>query len=182
MGNSDAPLRLAEVVAALSIASDLGTGHPSLHHERLDGAGYHRGLAAAMLSQSAQILAAAECYQGTIEARPQRAACEPSQAADMLAALSHQGALETSAVRPVLHAAGQFSYVRTDDRVGELPAGLTSREVEVLRLLAKGTTNKNIGTVLTLAPAIVDHHIRHIYNKTGCSSRIAATMFAMEHR
>ncbi len=154
----------------------------SLHHERLDGSGYHRGLTAAMLSQSAQILAAAECYQGMIEARPHRAAFEPSQAEDMLAALSHQGALETSAVRAVLHAAGHSGNVRTDDRVGALPAGLTSREVEVLRLLAKGTTNKNIATVLTLAPATVDHHIRHIYNKIGCSSRIAATMFAMEHR
>jgi DNA-binding NarL/FixJ family response regulator len=60
-------------------------------------------------------------------------------------------------------------------------AGLTGREVEVLRLVARGQTNKQIAQALTLSERTVDHHIRHIYTKIGVSTRAAATMFAMQH-
>ena len=60
------------------------------------------------------------------------------------------------------------------------PAGLTDREVEVLRLAAKGFTRKEIGRQLYLSENTVRHHLEHIYNKIGVSSRLPAVMFAME--
>jgi DNA-binding NarL/FixJ family response regulator len=82
------------------------------------------------------------------------------------------------AVAAVLNAAGHPAA--TTKRVR--PAGLSEREIEVLSLLAKGMTNKQLAQSLSVAPATIDHHVRHIYNKIGCSTRLAATMFAMEHR
>lgn len=61
------------------------------------------------------------------------------------------------------------------------PAGLSAREVEVLRLVAAGLTNAQIAEQLTLSPLTVNAHLRAIYNKLGVSSRSAATRFAIEH-
>ena len=63
----------------------------------------------------------------------------------------------------------------------EYPAGLTAREVEVLRLVAKGFTNKQIAEQFVLSEKTVGHHIEHIYNKIGVSTRAAAVFFALEH-
>jgi HD-GYP domain-containing protein (c-di-GMP phosphodiesterase class II) len=150
----------------------------ALHHERLDGSGYHRQLPAPALPVSARILAAAEAYRGMIEPRPQRAARSPQQAASELQAQARAGQLDRDTVEAVLEAAGHPVAVARRAR----PAGLSEREIEVLGLLAQGMTNKQIAQTLIVAPATVDHHLRHIYNKIGCSTRIAATMFAMEHR
>jgi DNA-binding NarL/FixJ family response regulator len=62
-----------------------------------------------------------------------------------------------------------------------LPAGLTAREVEVLRLAARGLTRKQIAAELVITEVTVRHHLEHIYNKVGTSSRVAASMFAMEN-
>ncbi len=61
------------------------------------------------------------------------------------------------------------------------PAGLTTREVEVLRLLANGLTDHQIAEQLTLSPRTVHTHISSIYSKLGVTSRSAATRFAIEH-
>jgi HD-GYP domain-containing protein (c-di-GMP phosphodiesterase class II) len=150
----------------------------ALHHERLDGSGYHRQLSAPALPITARVLAAAEAYQGMIELRPQRAAFAPQQAASELRAQAGAGRLDPDAVAAVLDAAGHGAA--TTKRVR--PAGLSEREIEVLSLLARGLTNKQIAQALVVAPATIDHHVRHIYTKIGCSTRLAATLFAMEHR
>jgi DNA-binding NarL/FixJ family response regulator len=62
-----------------------------------------------------------------------------------------------------------------------LPAGLTQREVEVLRLAARGMTRAQIGTQLEITQNTVRHHLEHIYAKTGTSSRVGATLFAIEN-
>src|SRR5207302_1481723 len=54
------------------------------------------------------------------------------------------------------------------------PAGLSSREVEVLRLVAAGLTNAEVAERLYLSPRTVEQHLRSIFNKLGVSSRIAA--------
>jgi len=59
--------------------------------------------------------------------------------------------------------------------------GLTSREVEVLRLLARGLSTKQIGAELVITPKTADSHIQHVYSKIGVSTRAAATIFAMRH-
>jgi predicted ATPase/DNA-binding CsgD family transcriptional regulator len=61
------------------------------------------------------------------------------------------------------------------------PAGLTAREVEVLRLLAQGWTDAQIAEHLVISPRTVNRHITSLYSKLGVSSRAAATRFAHEH-
>ena len=61
------------------------------------------------------------------------------------------------------------------------PAGLTGREVEVLRLVAAGLTSAEVAARLYLSPRTVQAHLYRIYNKVGVSTRAAATRFAIEH-
>ena len=149
----------------------------SLHHERLDGSGYHRGVPASMLSPAARILAAADVYHAMIEPRPHRPARTPEAAAEELRREVRAGRLDGEAASGVLAAAGH--RVRSTRRA--LVAGLSEREVEVLRLIARGHSKKQIGELLTISHKTVDHHIQHIYNKIDVSTRAAATLFAMEH-
>ncbi|MGH2427453.1 MAG: response regulator transcription factor, partial [Candidatus Limnocylindria bacterium] len=61
------------------------------------------------------------------------------------------------------------------------PAGLTAREVEVLRLVADGCSNRDLARRLSVSPRTAEHHVQSIYAKIGISSRAAAALFAMEH-
>jgi HD-GYP domain-containing protein (c-di-GMP phosphodiesterase class II) len=147
------------------------------HHERLDGSGYHRGAPAAILSPAARILAAADVYRALTEPRPHRPARSAEAAAEELRREARGGRLDREAVDGVLAAAGH--------RVGRgrrrLVAGLSEREVEVLRLVARGNAKKEIAARLVIAEKTVDNHIQHIYEKIGVSTRAGATLFAMEH-
>ncbi len=67
------------------------------------------------------------------------------------------------------------------DNKPTLPAGLTEREAEVLRLVAAGLTNNEIATELFLSPKTVSRHLSNIFTKIGVSSRASATAFAVEH-
>jgi HD-GYP domain-containing protein (c-di-GMP phosphodiesterase class II) len=145
------------------------------HHERLDGSGYPRGLTAVSLSPSDRLLAAADVYHACTEPRPHRASFEPADAARRLRAEVTEGRLDGSAVDAVLAAAGHRAPARR-----AWPAGLTAREVDVLRLLARGWSNKQIAMNLVVSPRTVAHHVEHIYTKLGVSSRARATLFATE--
>ncbi|MGH7922645.1 MAG: HD domain-containing phosphohydrolase, partial [Candidatus Dormibacteraceae bacterium] len=146
------------------------------HHERLDGSGYPRGLKANMLAPPARILAAADFYRAKLEPRPHREAHSSAEAAAELRAEAKEGRLDGEVVDAVLRAAG---HERT--RRPERPAGLTSREVEILRLVARGLLNKEIARRLEITPKTVGNHVEHIYAKVGVSSRAAAGLFATEH-
>jgi HD-GYP domain-containing protein (c-di-GMP phosphodiesterase class II) len=147
------------------------------HHERLDGSGYHRGSPAALLDPSACILAAADAYQAMTQERPHRAALPPKTAAGLLSAEAEDGRLDGDAVRCVLAAAGH----RRPGQRRVWPAGLSEREVEVLRLIARGASYKEVAVRLFISPKTAEHHVGHIYSKIGVSSRAAAALFAMEH-
>ncbi len=147
------------------------------HHERLDGSGYHRSISASALSPAARILAAADVYHAMTEPRPHRPARAAEAAAEELRREARAGRLDGEAVNAVLAAAGH--PVRRTRR--ELVAGLSERELEVLRLIARGNSKKQIAEVLTISEKTVDNHIQHIYIKTGVSTRAGATLFAMEH-
>ena len=148
----------------------------SLHQERLDGSGYHRGLAGAALSEPARILQAADCYRAMLERRAHRPAMEPATAAAALRAEASAGRLDATVVEAVLAAAGQRARVRK-----AYPAGLTEREVEVLALLAQGLPNKQIAARLVVSPRTVGSHVAHIYDKIGVTTRAGATLFALRH-
>jgi len=148
-----------------------------MHHERLDGSGYYRGAKAASLPPSARLLAAADVYQAMTQDRPHRAALTPELAARELEAEARRGRLDPEAVRAVCAAGGN----RPSKRRSVSPAGLSEREVEVLRLLAQGCSNREIGRQLWISPKTAGHHVQHIYAKIGASTRAAAALFAMEH-
>lgn len=149
----------------------------ALHHERLDGSGYHRGAPAALLPPGARILAAADVYHAMTELRPHRPAQPPEAAADELRSQVRVSRLDGDAVGAVLAAAGHRGRVARP----QLPAGLSGREVEVLRLLTRGLTIRQTAEVLVVSEKTVDNHIQHIYDKIGVSTRAAAALFAMEH-
>jgi HD-GYP domain-containing protein (c-di-GMP phosphodiesterase class II) len=146
------------------------------HRERLDGSGYPRGLSGAAISHPARILAATDAYQAMREPRPHRPACSADEAADELRAEVRAGRLDAVAVDAVLGAAGHRVSRRREG-----PAGLTTREVEVLRLLARGLSNKEIAKQLVISPKTAGNHIEHIYSKIGASTRARASLFAMQH-
>ena len=146
------------------------------HRERLDGSGYPRGLQGPAISRSARLLAAADAYQAMREPRPYRAARSADDAAAELRRDAASGKLDASAVEAVLGAAGHRVPRRHTG-----PAGLTPREVEVLRLLTRGLSNKEIAAELVISPKTVGNHVEHIYEKIGASTRAAAGLFAMQH-
>ncbi len=145
------------------------------HRERLDGSGYPRRLSGAAIDRSALVLAAADAYQAMREPRPHRPAHEPAQAAHELRREVAAGRLDGASVDAVLRVAGH----RTPRR-REGPAGLTSREIEVLRLLARGLSNKQIARQLVISPKTVGNHVEHIYAKIDATNRAGASMFAIQ--
>jgi HD-GYP domain-containing protein (c-di-GMP phosphodiesterase class II) len=147
------------------------------HHERLDGSGYHRGAAAAQLSVEARLLAAADVYDAMTHDRPYRRALSPAAAHTELSEMVRAGGLEKRVVDAVLEAAGAAPL---KVRQG-YPAGLSDREVEVLRLVAQGRTSKEIAKALVITEKTAGHHVEHIYAKTGVSTRVGAALFAMQH-
>jgi HD-GYP domain-containing protein (c-di-GMP phosphodiesterase class II) len=150
----------------------------SQHHERLDGSGYHRASPGSSLSPAARILAAADTYHAMTEPRPHRPALAAEAAAAEVRREVRAGRLDADAVNAVLSEAGhQVSSTTRRER----PAGLSEREVEVLRLLARGFANRGMAEQLTISPDTVKHHIQHIYDKIGVSTRAGATLFAMEN-
>ena len=144
--------------------------------ERLDGSGYPRGISGGAISRLARVLGAAEAYQAMREPRPYRPARSAQDAADELRAEVRAGRLDAEAVDAVLEAAGH----RVTRRRSAV-AGLTAREIEVLVLLARGASNKQIATELVITPKTARNHVEHIYAKIGASSRASAAMFALQH-
>jgi HD-GYP domain-containing protein (c-di-GMP phosphodiesterase class II) len=146
------------------------------HRERLDGSGYPRGLTGDAIARPARILGAADAYQAMREPRPHRPARSAGEAAVELRAEVKAGRLDAEAVEAVLGAAGHRVSRRREG-----PAGLTPREVEVLRLLAQGMSNKETARRLVISPKTVANHVEHIYAKIGASTRATASLFAMRH-
>jgi HD-GYP domain-containing protein (c-di-GMP phosphodiesterase class II) len=146
------------------------------HRERLDGSGYPRGLSGGSISRQARVLGAADAYQSMRELRPHRPARSADEAAVEMRAAVRAGRLDGAAVDAVLEAAGH----RLPRRRVAL-SGLTAREVEVLILLARGMSNRQIAEKLVITPKTAGNHVEHIYAKIDASSRAAAAMFAVQH-
>jgi HD-GYP domain-containing protein (c-di-GMP phosphodiesterase class II) len=146
------------------------------HHERMDGSGYPAGLTADSLPMTARLIAAADVYHALLEPRPHRAAWARDDARKVLMNEVTDGRLDGDAVPAVLDAAGHRVRRKTSH-----PGGLTAREIEVLVLLSRGMTQKQIARELTISAKTVSNHEEHIYAKLGVRSRGAAALFAMRH-
>ncbi|MGQ0607816.1 MAG: HD domain-containing phosphohydrolase [Chloroflexota bacterium] len=169
--HSERILARSEVLRPMAIIA-------GMHHERVDGSGYHRGSRGREIPVEARILAAADALQAMTQERSHRRAIAPEQAAEHLHEDVRAGRLDGDATRAVSDAAG----IMLRERIrGAAPAGLSEREVEVLRLVTRGLSNREIAARLVVSPRTAEHHVQHIYAKIGTSSRAAAALFAMEH-
>jgi DNA-binding NarL/FixJ family response regulator len=84
--------------------------------------------------------------------------------------------MDSGAAEAVLSAAGHPATRRP-----ARPADLTGREVEVLQLLARGLSNREIAEHLVISRRTAAHHVEHIYTKTGTTNRALASLFAANH-
>jgi DNA-binding CsgD family transcriptional regulator len=141
----------AQLAAALALADACGARH-------------ERALTLLTLAEVLRVrgdVSAARAHLDTV-----RTLCRPMEAAVTLAqADALEARLQTRSTAPPEH----------------LPAGLTLREAEVLRLLATGLANAEIARRLSLSPRTVNAHLTTIYGKLDVTSRGAAIRFALDH-
>jgi HD-GYP domain-containing protein (c-di-GMP phosphodiesterase class II) len=167
-------LRRSPALAALNPVA-------SAHHEKCDGSGYHKRVHADAGDLGACVLAAADIYAGLTAERADRPPLSATEAAGELRRLELQGVLEPRTSRAVLVAAGHGEPEVPVGKRPRSPGGLSRREVDVLGLAARGHTTREIADRLSITTKTADHHIQHIYNKIGVSTRAAAALWAMEH-
>jgi HD-GYP domain-containing protein (c-di-GMP phosphodiesterase class II) len=149
----------------------------AMHHERLDGSGYHRGITAASLPFEARVLAVADAHYAMSQPRAHRGPLASIEIKRVLLEACRVGRLDAEAVHAVLRAAGDgVAHARI-----QTPAGLSPRELEVLRHLALGASNRAIAQRLGIRPKTIGHHVQHIFEKLNVNTRAGATLFAMQN-
>jgi putative nucleotidyltransferase with HDIG domain len=167
----------SERILARSAALEPLARIAGMHHERQDGSGYHHGASAAEVPVESRVLAVADAYQAMTQPRVHRAAMTPEAAAEVVSAEVSIGRFDPEIARAILEVSGQ----RPRTARTAWPAGLSDREVEVLRLVAGGLSNRAIAEQLVISQRTAEHHVQHVYDKIGTSTRAAAAMFAMAH-
>ena len=145
------------------------------HHEHLDGSGYPLGLAGAALGRPERLLAAAVAYQSALEPRPYREPHSREAAAARLKDRVTSGALDADSVEAVLAVVGHAPRKVTRDDA------LTPRETEILGLVARGLSNRDIANRLVLSEKTVRNHVERTYAKIGATNRVGASLYALRH-
>jgi HD-GYP domain-containing protein (c-di-GMP phosphodiesterase class II) len=153
------------------------------HHERVDGQGYYRGLAGSKIPPGARILAVADRYDELTHGLPGHPPLESGSALERLYADAGTAYAENCvrSLEEELRSDGPSKAGTRGSRQRQWPSDLTSREVELLRLLAGGLSRREVASQLFLSEHTVRHHLEHIYTKIGVRTRVAATLFAVEH-
>jgi HD-GYP domain-containing protein (c-di-GMP phosphodiesterase class II) len=151
------------------------------HHEKSNGSGYHRRVRSDAVGRCGHILATTDIYVGLTTDRADRPAFSPDSAAAEVRRLVANGVLDQRATSAVLEAAGHGGERGSSSAAPKPAHGLTPREVEVLRLAARGLTTNEIAGQLFISPKTADHHIQHVYGKIGVSSRAAAMLWAIQN-
>ena len=171
------PYWTEQVVAGSPLLAEVGAV-AGAHHERLDGSGYYRRATHESQPMTARVVAVADAYVTSLEPRPHREPLEADEAAQRLLASATSGRLDPDAADAVLASSGSSTRA---PRLSA-PGGLTPRQVDVLRLLAEGLSNKEIGQRLGISARTAEHHVQDIYTRLGVSSRAPAALFAMQHQ
>ena len=114
-----------------------------------------------------------------VEERPWRPALTQSEASRELCEDVRAGRLDSRVAEAVLEVTGQPRASRREVR--SWPAGLTDREVDVLRVLARGRSNKEIARELCVSEGTVHTHVISVYRKIEVNTRAGAALFALEH-
>jgi HD-GYP domain-containing protein (c-di-GMP phosphodiesterase class II) len=146
----------------------------SQYAERLDGSGYYRGQSGSAVARPARILQACDRYDALARTAPKGSTHAPREAATRLRAEASAGKFDAEVVEAVIGGAGGPAKARR-----AYPDRLTAREIEVLTLLAHGQSSKAIAETMVVSPRTVGHHIAHIYDKIGVTTRAGATLYAM---
>ena len=154
---------LSRVRPLADLAADVGA-----HHERLDGSGYPLGLAAPGIPIGARVLAAADVWAERADHGPPDLTGEDGLDPACIAALR-------SRPRP------GTGHPRQRSRADPGRAALSSRELEVLRLLTDGASNPDISKILHISRRTAEHHVEHILTKLDVTSRTAAVAHALTH-
>ncbi|HKX44403.1 MAG TPA: HD domain-containing phosphohydrolase, partial [Burkholderiaceae bacterium] len=156
--------RAARELEGLAAEADLA----SWVFERADGSGHFRGLAPQ--SAEARLLAAAASWVALCSARPWRPAFDEADATRILRDDARAGRYGSDAVEALLGTPAP--------RRGATSTLLSPRELDVLRVIAHGASNKEAAQRLGISPATVRTHLEHVFEKLACSSRAAATLKA----
>jgi HD-GYP domain-containing protein (c-di-GMP phosphodiesterase class II) len=143
-------------------------------YERLDGSGYFRSLDGDALGLPQRLLAAACAYVALCMPRPWRPAYSNDDAARVLGEQAVAGLFDAAAVRCVIAAAGGDPAPAAARR-----NVLSEREVDVLRRISLGESNKEAARILQISPSTVRTHVESIFRKLACSTRAAATLKAL---
>jgi HD-GYP domain-containing protein (c-di-GMP phosphodiesterase class II) len=159
--------RAGKQSSALERASELA----SYAYERLDGSGYFRGLGSHAIGLEARVIAASLAWVALRSARPWRAAFSAAAATALLREEAGQGRFDVDIVEALVSSSPQQGqrYRVSDIR-------LSSREMDVLRSISRGASNKEAARELALSPSTVGTHVESIFRKLGCSTRAAATL------
>lgn len=164
--------RAGRQTGSLAEAAELG----SYAYERLDGSGYFRGASNAALSIEARILAASATWVALRAARPWRAALADRDAAKLLQEEAAQGRYDADVVNALIDAGSSQRRV-VNPRAQT--ARLSTREIDVLRGISRGASNKEVARDLSLSPSTVRTHVESVFRKLDCSTRAAATLKAL---
>ena len=155
---------LSRVSPLADLAADVGA-----HHERLDGSGYPLGLTGQGLSLGARLLAAADTW----------AERDRSRTPD----LSSETGLDPACITALRSCTSPGSgHQREHTHPSTTGLALSSRELQVLRLLTDGASNPEISKTLYISRRTTEHHVEHILAKLGVTSRTAAVAYALTHQ
>ncbi|HEV7775579.1 MAG TPA: HD domain-containing phosphohydrolase [Luteibacter sp.] len=162
--------RAGKQTGALRQAAELA----SHAYERLDGSGYFRGASHA-LTLEARILAASIAWVALRSARPWREAFSTVAAAALLREEAANGRFDSHVVEALL----TNDMVPTTRRHRQASSiQLSARELDVLRLIGHGSSNKEAARQLTLSPSTVRTHVESVFRKLECSTRATAVLKA----
>ncbi|MDR3396909.1 MAG: HD domain-containing phosphohydrolase [Pandoraea sp.] len=150
----------------------------SYAYERLDGSGYFRGVAGAALTTPQRILAAVVAFEAMLAERPWRHAHSFDEAAGLIAREADAGKFDPEIVAAVV-ATAQGQTLRPRTAASGTGSLLSPREVDVLRQISAGLSNKEAARALALSPSTVRTHVESIFRKLDCSTRAAATLKAL---
>jgi len=149
----------------------------STHHEWVNGQGYHRQLYGEQIPFHGRILAVANAYARMIQRQGDQ--IDP---AEVLRKMRSRVGIQFDRVcyeALVSSTMGTDGLKGTSLRSGNV-GNLTEREVQVLSLLVQGYRNPQIARTLNISRKTVEHHLSHIYQKIGVTSRTTAVVYAMQ--
>lgn len=144
-------------------------------YERFDGSGYFRGVGEGALSLNARVLGAAVAWIALGQKRPWRNALSAPEAARVIRAEAKSGRFDAEVVEALLEASEAPPGAA---RPRQPVVRLTAREIDVLRSVSRGASNKEAARELELSPSTIRTHMESVFRKLECSTRAAATLKA----